>query len=1049
MKKIFNFILERSKRTSLLISKNLLLILTLFLLAFIPLYPKLPIVDVTNTWVYIRVEDFIVAGVLTLWIFLVLLKKVKLKTPLTVPILIFWLVGAISTFHGVLILFPTLANVFSNVALLSFFRRIEYIALFFIAYTSIRDKRFIYPFISVLAITLVLIVLYGMGQRLLGFPAFLTGNEEFAKGIPLRISSLGRITSTFAGHYDLAAYLVLVIPIFASLAFAFKNILWKLTFLIIALLGFGLLFTTVSRISFFVLLLSLFTLLILQKKRFIIITLFALTVLFLFFSPSLITRFQNTVSEVNVLVNPATGAAISEVREVPREYFKDKLVLRNSAILKEAKTGTSSAIFPYINIPQKVQLLVQANVPTGEYLPQGTGYINLSLSPISKRVSTYFTEKIIEEAGKKTAKVYVFEGSFLVKKAKAYDLSFTTRFQGEWPKTIDAFRRNIFLGSGYGSVSLAVDNNYLRILGETGIFGLLSFFLIFLVAGIYIKKSFPKVDSPTVRNLVLGFIAGTFGLMLNAIFIDVFEASKIAFTYWLLLGVVLGFLKLYNPEDLNIFKEIKQVIASPYAVIFYIFLIVFGLFSPLLTNYFIGDDFTWLRWAADSKASIIDYFTKADGFFYRPGAKLYFSAMYGMFWFNQVFYHIVSVVLHFFVAFLFYIISLKILKNYALSVIGVVLFLLLSSYHEVIFWISATGFLFSALFSLLSLLSYIYWKEKKNNLFIALTLIFTFSSFLFHEIGVVSPFIIILYEAIFGESVANKLMKRIYFILLLPLLPYLTLRFLANSHWFSGDYSYNLFKLPLNFAGNTVGYFTLNLFGPQSLGFYEALRSILRGNIFVAVASLGAFLIIAAVLGKFLLTKLEKDERKIVVFGILFFVIGLLPFLGLGNIASRYGYLSSMGFVIIFPIFIKKAYHYLQSIGDKYTVPMITILVIMIFSSLHLFQWQKAHLDWRIAGEKVETFLISFEGIYKDYWVGKKIDFYFVDVPIKNGEAWIFPVGLKDALWFTFKNQNINVFQVESINSALFQNPDPMNSSIFKFDEYGRVQEITNRDVQN
>ena len=39
---------------------NSLSLITLFLLIFIPLYPKKPLVDVVNTWVYVRLEDFIV-----------------------------------------------------------------------------------------------------------------------------------------------------------------------------------------------------------------------------------------------------------------------------------------------------------------------------------------------------------------------------------------------------------------------------------------------------------------------------------------------------------------------------------------------------------------------------------------------------------------------------------------------------------------------------------------------------------------------------------------------------------------------------------------------------------------------------------------------------------------------------------------------------------------------------------------------------------------------------------------------------------------------------
>ena len=121
---------------------NFLFTFTIFLLGFIPLYPKIPLLDVVNTWVYVRAEDFIIALAVVIWTIMLVLKKVTLKTPLTIPILVFWIVGGLSTFHGVLFIFPTLSDVFSNDAFLSYIRRIEYIFLFFVAFTSIKDKKY-------------------------------------------------------------------------------------------------------------------------------------------------------------------------------------------------------------------------------------------------------------------------------------------------------------------------------------------------------------------------------------------------------------------------------------------------------------------------------------------------------------------------------------------------------------------------------------------------------------------------------------------------------------------------------------------------------------------------------------------------------------------------------------------------------------------------------------------------------------------------------------------------------------------------------------------
>src|SRR3989344_7293805 len=160
--------------------ENILFVITLFLLAFIPLYPKIPFLDIQNTWVYVRAEDFVIAFTLILWIILFVRNKVTLKTPLTLPILLLWVVGGLSTLHGVLLLFPTLANTFSNVALLSFLRRIEYLFLFFIAFGGMKDKKFLTYVIVTLIIVLLAVSGYGFGQKFFGFPAFLTMNEEFA-----------------------------------------------------------------------------------------------------------------------------------------------------------------------------------------------------------------------------------------------------------------------------------------------------------------------------------------------------------------------------------------------------------------------------------------------------------------------------------------------------------------------------------------------------------------------------------------------------------------------------------------------------------------------------------------------------------------------------------------------------------------------------------------------------------------------------------------------------------------------------------------------------
>ncbi len=1054
MKKILNFIYD-----------NILFIETLILLIVIPLFPKIPLVDVKNTWVYVRTEDFLVVFVLLSWIVLLLKEKITLKTPLTLPIMIFWIVGALSTMHGILLVFPTIANVFPNVAFLSLVRHVEYMSLFFIAYQGFKGKKERLPLvISVIIITFLGVVFYGFGQKYLGFPAYLTMNEEFAKGIPIQLSGLSRVSSTFAGHYDLAAYLVLIIPLVASLFFGFKNWLFKIVTIIASALGLIVLFWTVSRVSFLVLFVSLFIVLFFHKKKLVFIILPLLAVfafVFLTFQPSLLDRFKSTVATVDVLVDAKTGNSVGHVKFVPKDYFKDKIVLQKRvsseeelvhAITGDADTlkSSASALLDYEFIPQNVPLVLATNVSNGESLPQGTGYINLTLSPVTNRLGNFFYELPENIKATFSAQVLVLHGDFIVKKAAAYDLSFTTRFQGEWPRTFAAFMRNIFLGSGYGSVSLAVDNNYLRMLGEIGMFGFLAFFAIFISFGIYVKNAYKNIDSPLVKSFVIGFIAGTVGLFLNATLIDVFEASKIAFVLWMLIGITLALVMQYQGKQISLKDEFIKISTSNIAVAVYLFGFALVLYSPMLSNFFIGDDFTWLRWASDCGTNscsfierIINFFVNSNGFFYRPGTKLYFYIFESIFWLNPFVYHAFSLVMHFAVAVLFYFLSLKIYKNKLMSAVAAFLFLILAGYSEAVFWIASIGQVAASFFALLTVLSFIKYSESKKIIYYIFSLVFIVGSLMFHEMGIVVPFLILSYRAKDGVIAAAKefITKKEYLALFLPIIGYLGIRLIAHSHWFNGDYSYDLVKLPFNIIGNILGYLMLILVGQNTLPIYEALRAVFRANLAVSIIFALALLSIVVIMYIKKIRIFAGEDRRIVIFGSLFFVSALITYLGLGNITSRYSYLASLGVIIIFVYYIKKFYDVLLKTSKEIAFLTVTIFV-LIYSLFQIIQIQQAYFDWAGAGQKVQNFFISLDAEYTNFWSEDKVEFHFVNVPIKSGDAWVFPVGLEDATWFAFKNPQAKIYTYLTVAEAVHSAGLDFNKIVLQFNDDGSVRKI-------
>lgn len=1045
MKKIFHWV-----------SNNILFLVLLFLLAFIPLYPKKPLIDIVNTWVYIRLEDFIVVAVLGLWTALLIRKKITLKTPLTMPILLFWLVGVVSTLHGVLLIFPEIANVFPNVALLSFLRRIEYLSLFFVAFSAMRDKKMLPWVAAILVITLFAVVAYGIGQRYAGFPAYLTMNEEFAKGEPIRLSPLSRVPSTFAGHYDLAAYLVLVIPIVASLIFGVRK--WFIKLILIAAVGAGfvLLSMTVSRVSFFVLFVGLAVVLFFQKRKWFLFSLpvVALIVGFLLlnFAPRLVDRFDSTVKEINVLVNAKTGEALGNIKDITLTDLEGKTVRGRVFISKEAmdsenegkeREATSSAIVDPEDLPATGVQLVPPNVSTGENLPQGTGYINLPLSPIREQRGEFFYE-YVRPGATQSAEIQMFSGKFLVKKALAYDLSLTIRYQGGWPNALEAFKRNIFFGSGYGSVSLAIDNSYLRMLGEVGLLGFIAFIIIFIIVGAYIKHTLSQVSSPFVRSFVIGFVAGVFGLILNAVLIDVFEASKVAFYLWMLTGVTLGILYLYQTRPFAFFSVLKKAATSSYAVVVYLLVLTFFILSPMLGNYFVGDDFTWLRWAAEggiSTSQLWQYFTQSDGFFYRPGTKTLFALLYPVFWLNPVVYHVISLILHAIVVILIFVLAKKILRNFGLSVLAAFLFVMLSSYHEAVFWISSIGHLFSGMFVLLSLWLFTLWEEKKKLVFFVLSLVSITAGLLFQEMAVIAPLIIIFYKFVYDEFTFKNIrsQKILYGLFFSPVILYLFVRFISQSHWAGGDYTYNLLKLPFNIIGNSLGYLMLSFLGPLSLGPYEIIRMLFRENILIAAVILVVLTIAVVPLYRKRKT-VRKDDKQIIFFSLGFMFLSVLPFIGLGNITSRYTYLFSFGFVLLLAFLIYKLYRYLLSNGRDIAVSVVS-LCIGLFFLVHVIQIQQIHGDWYEAGLKVNRFITGIEGAYLNYWSEEPMEFFVVDLPVRTGEAWVFPVGITDALWFIFKNPDITIRQFGSVDEAIDAVTNIRNQKVFLFDRSGDITE--------
>lgn len=462
------------------------LISILVLLIAIPLYPKFPLKEVGGTWVSIRVDDLLVAIVLFSWFLGQALKGFEIRKQKTFwLILIFWLAGLISAISSIFVI----GTARTHLVLFHWFRRIEYISVFLVAFDASRNKKELKNFLTAIFISLIGVFIFGLGQKYWRWPVVSTMNSEFSKGVLLYLDQWTRISSTFAGHYDLAVWLVMILSLLPAIFVFLKQKWQKLFIFLFFCVSFYLLILTASRVSFVAYLIGTTTTLFLIKKRLWILPLVVTSLFFGFQSKELNARLASSFKTV-----PLVGNFLSRKKSSSKPLSLEKTL---------EPTPTSKT----------VEALPAETKKTGGDSPPPTP----KPTRILREVRTWPTP---EEAGLAAAR------------------SSSIRFQVEWPRAIKAFIKNPLLGTGYSSLGLATDNDYFRMLGETGLLGTASFLL--LIFTIFKNGLLTVIKKRENYLIVAGLLGTMIGFLSNAVFIDVFEASKIAFYFWIMMGVMTG-----------------------------------------------------------------------------------------------------------------------------------------------------------------------------------------------------------------------------------------------------------------------------------------------------------------------------------------------------------------------------------------------------------------------------------------------------------------------------------------------------------------------------
>ncbi len=298
--KLLKSLVSRFKKNPL----NLLQILVLGYIYLIPIWPKLPLKNINYTYIAIRYEDLYVALLVVIFVLGLIFRKVKLhNSPFLKLIPFYWLVVVASALFG-FYFYHSVATL--QLSLLHAFRRVEYMIVFFVAVASVTNIKQLKFYLNHLMVVLFLVSVYGIGQKFLGWPAIQTMNPHYSKGYLLTLDANARISSTFGGHYDLAAFLVYLMPLSIGLFLVERRLRYFLVF-ITALIA---LILTASRASYVAYLMTVPLFLLTQKRFRLMVLVVALTVVLTPLSNNLTKRINRTFRQDLVWVSKDTGQAI-------------------------------------------------------------------------------------------------------------------------------------------------------------------------------------------------------------------------------------------------------------------------------------------------------------------------------------------------------------------------------------------------------------------------------------------------------------------------------------------------------------------------------------------------------------------------------------------------------------------------------------------------------------------------------------------------------------------------------------------------------------------
>jgi hypothetical protein len=354
------------------------------------------------------------------------------------------------------------------------------------------------------------------------------------------------------------------------------------------------------------------------------------------------------------------------------------------------------------------------------------------------------------------------------------------------------------------------------------------------------------------------------------------------------------------------FKEFLVERSATYLLILAITII---LYYSSFRHGFIQDDFMIIE-AIKDNFNLYDIFVSQflNNNFYRPITReIFYSVSYALFNLNPLGYHIISFTFFVSNCFLVYGIAERLLKRKDVALVASIFYASRGAHFTAVYWIAGFQEIGMTFFVLCSVLLYLLYIENRSKSLYVSSIICSLFALMSKETSIILPLLILLIEIYSSQKfrIDQNLKTLIY-----RISPFCIITFIYISRLFLNHAMISSGAYKMNFSLGTV---------VQNLAFYITNSFNNSFEIFI----LSVLILIAF---------LEIENRKCSLLSVIWFFVGLLPFIFLEEHSYPY-YLSVslVGLSLLLSIGVK--YCYGKVTLSRYVLTPILIAILIISAS--------------------------------------------------------------------------------------------------------------------